>query len=143
MDDDCDREHACTGYSLVRTGQEADLADDPRLWRSVWVASRDELLEWWVARDPGSRPEAWWRFDSRGVARLAGEAEVDCLSRHLLIGDNELRAIAARASQLAAYNRGRDPARRDSNYLEPGALERFAARVGLLDAEEMEVLHLS
>jgi hypothetical protein len=33
------------------------------LLKADWEAVRDELLEAWIQREPGTRPWAWWRFE--------------------------------------------------------------------------------
>ena len=42
--------------------------DDQRLL--VWKKVREEVLSQWVKDYPGSRPWAWWRFDSPRMALL-------------------------------------------------------------------------
>jgi hypothetical protein len=133
--------HAQTGRAFFRDGAP-DLADDLPLWKEVWSSTRSELLTDWIARHPGTRPEAFWRFDTRGIVRLDGESEVVCLHRHHLISTEEIGAIVRRCRTSVRYNRGRHPDRPGDNFIVPGELERFAASVGLLSGEEMAILGL-
>jgi len=42
--------------------------------REAWECLRDELLPDWIVEYPGSRPAAWWEFDSPGRReRIDGE----------------------------------------------------------------------
>jgi hypothetical protein len=133
--------HAQTGRAFFRDGAP-DLADDVELWRQVWASTRSELMADWIARHPGSRCAAWWRFDAKHVARLEGESEVECLHRNHLLDRGELEAIRRKAVSLARYNAGRRPDRREDNYIKADELCEFAARIGLLGNEERAILGL-
>ncbi len=134
------RWHICEGRALIRVG-EPDLVDNPELWRSLWVRHRIELLRESIAQKPGSRPSAWWRF-AAPEERRDGESEPDYLRRHDLIGPDELAAIQRRAQALAEFDSCRSPYDRESNFIPPTDLERFAAKHGLLTQHELEILNL-
>ena len=38
---------------------------------AAWQTCRNEILPWWIARYPGSRPYGWWAADS-GLERKRG-----------------------------------------------------------------------
>jgi hypothetical protein len=37
-----------------------------------WETHRAEVLRWWIERFPGTRPDAWWRFDAPRSTEGAG-----------------------------------------------------------------------
>jgi hypothetical protein len=49
--------------------------DDDGFWQSAWSLHSERLLSQWIGRHPGSRPWAWWRFDS--PALRGDEDELD------------------------------------------------------------------
>jgi hypothetical protein len=140
--EDEDRHHIATGHAMIRLGDQPDLADEPLLWAEIWSSARGELLPDWIRQHPGSRPEAFWKFDAIHIARLEGESEPACLHRHHLLSAEELEGIRRKARELVAHDRGRDPGEPGSNFIPPGDIHEFAARAGLLSAEERGVLRL-
>lgn len=54
----CD--HFGCGFGRDPTGAALDRM------RADWQTHRDELLAEWIAEHPGTRPFAWWQFDSVG-----------------------------------------------------------------------------
>jgi hypothetical protein len=146
--DDFDISHAQTGRNFIRCpGQSPDLADDPELWAEVWRGARDELLRRWIGLYPGTRPPAWWEFEAPSEPMGDDEPEYDYLDRIGELDPAELEAIRLKAVGLAEYDRGRDPEPTQggyyrNNFIPPGDLHAFAARKGLLTAEERAVLGL-
>jgi len=46
---------------------------DREQMRNVWLACRDDILRDWVKQRPGSRPTAWWQYDTHEQRkRLSG-----------------------------------------------------------------------
>ena len=43
--------------------------------RPVWEAHREQIMAQWLSRHPGSRPYAWWVFDS-GLQRKVAPMKV-------------------------------------------------------------------
>ena len=39
--------------------------------RPVWEAHREQIMAQWLSRHPGSRPYAWWAFDSGLKCKVA------------------------------------------------------------------------
>ena len=68
---------------------------DKRVYE-VWLELRDEVLEAWIKRRPGTRPERWWTYEApeEGRHRLGGtgtpEAEVHAGETGLVMGIPEL-----------------------------------------------------
>ena len=62
-----------------------------------WSEHRDEILVPWVTMRPGTRPFAWWRYDSPGARQRVGdgllESEAAFLRRHGLLVPAERRAL--------------------------------------------------
>lgn len=144
--DSFEASHVCGGRNLIRANDEPDLRDNRPLWEALWTRHREELIAGWIRTNPGSRPPAFWEFDS---AALPGdeEGEADYLDRLGLIGPEELEAIREKSAALAAYNRGRSPKKTAGgfyadNYIPPSELHRFAARRGLLTADQAMILGL-
>jgi len=48
--------------------------DDPEWYvpREVWDAHRDDVLRLWVGRNPGTRPDHWWRYDAPELRQRLG-----------------------------------------------------------------------
>ena len=132
-----------TGRPMIMV-EARPLEDDPALWEEVWAHWRAELLPSWIDGHPGSRPPAWHRFDAAAFpGRAEGEAEVDFLDRIGELSAEEIEAIARKARGLAEFNScGRLPEKPSTNFIPPGPLESFAARVGLLTAAERSALLL-
>jgi hypothetical protein len=66
--------------------------------REAWEARGDEFLDAWIAKKPGTRPWAFWKFDMPGVWERPPswthrdeqhESEVDCLDKMNLLTDAE------------------------------------------------------
>jgi hypothetical protein len=130
--------------------------DDLEFWEAAWSYHGKRLLENWIARYPGSRPWAWWQFDSpelRVEEDDQDDEEIDDqeddaveeeaaarLHRAGLIGPAELEAIRIRALALAQHNRGRRPDRPGDNFIPPDGADRLAIALGLLSDEEAAVL---
>jgi hypothetical protein len=138
--------HIQGGRNPIRMSGEPDLEGNVPLWRALWERHRDGLLSEWIARHPGSRPPAWWAFDAPGP-QPDGESEVQYLHRLGSIDVDELKAIRARAIELVRYDRGRNPIRtpggyHPDNYIPATDLHIFAAKEGLLTAEERSILWL-
>jgi hypothetical protein len=143
---DDDHWSICRGTNFIRVPGEKELRDTPSLWQRLWTAHRDELLAEWVGRFPGTRPEAYWRFEPISRKRKSDETEVAFLDRLGLIDDKEQEAIVERLQSLAEYNRWRWPDKPGHNYigLEPyqvlGDQFLYAQKHGLLSDEEIEIL---
>jgi hypothetical protein len=133
--------HVLMGRPMLDTGRP-HLEDDPALWEEVWSNLRDGMVAHWISRSPGTRPPAWWRFSSPCVPRREGESEPEYLYRMGEIGADELETIRIRAVRLVEYNRGRRRERPGDNFIPAGSLHRFAARRGLISAEEAAILGL-
>jgi hypothetical protein len=39
---------------------------------ALWAQHRAEVLEYWTAARPGSRPSGWWRWDAPGLRQRVG-----------------------------------------------------------------------
>jgi hypothetical protein len=119
---------------------------DDQFWADAWEMHRDRLLESWIARNPGTRPWAFWTYDLPVMQVQEDDQdddqdeEIDDPAGRLhslgLIGPAELEAIAVRARALAEHNRGRRPGEPGSNWLPPDSPDELAVKLGLLNAEE-------
>lgn len=137
-----DAYNVLTGHPLIVTVGEHHLADDPELWREVWEKYGGELLAEEIRLYPGRRPRAWHVFDC-AEEPADDESEVEFLYRIGELSAGELEAIRLKALELVTHNGcGRRPEKPSSNFIAPRALERFAARIGLLTADERAVLRL-
>jgi hypothetical protein len=145
--------HMGEGRNAVPLVGEPDLRDNPDLWRALWARHRDELIAEHARASPGSRPAAFWRFDSGGLpGRIEGESgaesDVEYLHRLGLLPPSELDAIRKRAVKLVAYNSGRSPERTSAgyfrdNFIPASDLHRFAARHGLITPQQAAILGLN
>ncbi len=77
------------------------------------------MLPEFIAENPGRRPAAWWLFSAPEDVEIDDEngPEMDVLFDHGLFAPEELEAIAAKARELIACNRGQDPKRPGSNFI--------------------------
>ena len=88
-----DEEHVyqlLKGYSRFNDVGFGDSSDPRALkrMRTAWQALRDELLADWIAEHPGTRPAAWWLFDSpEPRRRLNGQHPFDNLDRQARIDE--------------------------------------------------------
>ncbi len=90
---------------MLRTGSDADLQDNPPLWRQVWNRFRAELLPGWIAERPGTRPRPWWLFDCpAGCEPRDDETRPEFLHRIGEIDDEELRLMWAQALAVLKHN---------------------------------------
>ncbi|MGP0069675.1 MAG: hypothetical protein ACLQGP_39495 [Isosphaeraceae bacterium] len=144
-----EQSHICTGKSPIRgIPDQADLESNPPLWAQLWRSNRAELLAFWVDRHPGTRPPAFWKFQTAELPpRLTDESETSFLDRMHLLGDDELFAIRRKALDLVEYNRGRSRKQTAGGYyrdhfIEPSDLEVFAVDKGLVSLADAEVLGL-
>jgi hypothetical protein len=143
--DDFERLHIASGRKLIKAWDDApDLRDDPERWEALWAFYGADLLAAHIGRRPGSRPAAWYRFDfDRNAEPASGESEVEFLHRVGELEAGELEAIRIKALELVSYNGcGRRPERPIDNFIPGSDLHQFAARHGLLTAEERAVLRL-
>jgi hypothetical protein len=126
----------CSGRSLIRGPDVSDLQDNPPLWKQLWQQHKVECLVDWCRRYPGSRPEAFWRFEGHKDVP-EDQQEIDYLHRLNQISPEEIELIAARARELIEYNHGRDPADPKSNFCEDeDGYVAFACKHGLLPGTE-------
>ncbi len=132
--------HIQTGRSAVRLPDTKDLCDNPPLWRELWLQHGAELLPAWIDENPGSRPDAWWEFDAPPGLERPDDDEVSALHAAGLLDPAELSAIAEKAKTLVEFNRRYQS--RDSNFVPPDDLHRFAARIGLIGRSDAAVLRL-
>ena len=58
----------------------------------LWAAYGAEVTAEWIERHPGTRPQAWWRFDAP-ICPVDGDEEVDYLRHHRLLTPEELRRL--------------------------------------------------
>ena len=49
-------------------------AGDEQGLRELWKRARAEVLTTWIKGNPGTRPSAWWKFDTREPRRLLSGA---------------------------------------------------------------------
>jgi hypothetical protein len=134
---DFDRRHVCEGRSLIRDGS-SDLEDTPGVWRRLWRESRAALLAEWIEENPGTRPEAFYRFDcGRFPDQTDDESQPEYLERLGLIGESEREAIRQKALELIAHNRNRSPYEPRTNFI-PDAYGyvAYAIRFNLLQPDE-------
>ena len=57
----------------------------------LWAAYGNQITREWIAKNPGTRPPAWWRFNAV-VSPEPDDDEFECLKRHNLLTPGELRA---------------------------------------------------
>lgn len=55
--------------------------DDGAGLRDDWEAVRDAVLAAWIAESPGTRPWAWWRFDSPAATEIPERIRDTCWAR--------------------------------------------------------------
>jgi hypothetical protein len=133
--------HVCSGRNPIRIGSNtADLRNDLPAWCAIWAELRDELLPQFIRENPGRRPAAWWRFDApHNVDLTEDETEVEVLHAAGLLSDPEVESITAKARELLAYNRGRDPDDEASGFIpDHHGYAAFASDHGLLTDEEAD-----
>lgn len=66
------------GVPLRRTDQGMAFYTDRDAQRRTWEEHREALLMQWIEAHPGTRPEAWWRFDaSEPRRRVAGPEGIE------------------------------------------------------------------
>ena len=77
----------CRGFPDRRSDVGLAFMCDVGAQRMKWKRYRDDVLGWWIAGNPGTRPAAWWEFESpearRRVSGLDGAeraAQVERLS---------------------------------------------------------------
>lgn len=89
--------------------QEMDLKCGSYAWQGfqdeaerqiAWTRHRERLI---AESHPGTRPEAWWRYERpdlfRGRKPSTFERETALLRKHGLLRPDELRALAERKAQ--------------------------------------------
>ncbi len=79
------------GYEDFVTTMYFNLGQTPT-FADLWKRHRAGLLAEWIREHPGSRPFAWWEFDSAGSRRKVGGSGVlyphgECLKGHSLPAD--------------------------------------------------------
>src|SRR5262245_46405063 len=100
--DDFDRSHIESGEKFIKGWDDGpDLRDTPDRWGELWEFYGEVLLAEHIERYPGSRPEAWYRFDCPRDRELGeGEAEVEYLDRIGELSAGEIEAIRREALGL-------------------------------------------
>ena len=68
--------------------------------RELWELLRDDILREHIAREPGTRPEAWWRHDAPELRPVVG------LERRIL-GDETDRLPAGENPNLPEWAKGK------------------------------------
>lgn len=62
--DTFDAHHFCTGRSLIVSPVHPNMEDNLSLWREIWFANREALIEFWESRHPGDPIPARELFES-------------------------------------------------------------------------------
>src|SRR5690242_20457876 len=102
--DDFDRSHIARGEKFIKGWDDSpDLRETPDRWRELWEFYGAELLAEHIGRSPGSRPEAWYRFDC-GAEPAEDESEVEFLDRTGQLSAEELEAVRKEALGLVEYD---------------------------------------
>ncbi len=87
-----------TGRPLLDIPQNAFTFASDEHFQATWDQYRDEILADWIRVRPGTRPYAWWRFDSP-EPRDETESEFEYLLRHRLMDDAEQSAFEKRKTK--------------------------------------------
>jgi hypothetical protein len=120
-----------------------------------WAAIREDFLADWIRERPGSRPHAWWAYDSPGPRQRVGgvgdmvpayaipeNMEFGIFPRRSFVTEDHLSAIAPLGSKLVPFDEN-DPPRFESQaaYLKRHRLLVRGEEVRLTDADfEPEVI---
>lgn len=73
---------------------------EPDTHRALWELLRDDILREHIAREPGTRPAAWWLFDAPELRQVVG------LDR-AIVGDETDRLPAGEDPNLPEWARGK------------------------------------
>ena len=88
-----------TWYDAYRVDEEGER-------EAAWTAGKSMVLEDWIERRPGTRPDAWWEFDApddrRRLADGRYKAEAVYLKRHRLLMPAELERLTTQAFEPVA-----------------------------------------
>jgi hypothetical protein len=82
-------------------------ADEVERARRIWDAVKPDLLRRWRREYPGTRPWAWWHFESPELCR-PGESEPACLSRLGLLTAAERRRLTPADFELVPLDDDQD-----------------------------------
>jgi hypothetical protein len=117
------------------------LADEPQLWAQVRELGRDEALAKWIKQSPGSRPDAWYRFDAPGrPPQRLDESEPAWLERIGVLEHVELERLHEEAIELADFDEGRHPDDWRTNFIWPDDGVELLRTLGILSEQIVSIL---
>jgi hypothetical protein len=129
--------HIATGRALIRMGEDTEnLEDDPQLWSRLYSENEHDVLAYWIERNPGSRPPAFYLFSGTDLELDEDDrAEIEILYEAGELGEAEIEVIVKRAEGLIRYNKNRDPNNPSSGFIpDDRGLVEFCIEHGLLNA---------
>ena len=79
--------------------RHGELPDGSASAAELWELHGEQVTAEWIARAPGTRPAAFWRFAAQ-VCPEPDDDEFECLKRHNLLTQGELRPLRTGAHRL-------------------------------------------
>ena len=107
---------------------------EPDTQRALWELLRDDILREHIAREPGTRPAAWWLFDAPELRQVVG------LDRRIM-GDETDRLPAGEDPNLPEW--ARENLLRDARIYDGFVYEdqaEYLERLSLLTEHERKIL---